>query len=97
MMGAKTVQAIIRGRVQGVWYRAWTQRTAIDLGLSGWVRNRSDGCVEAVFSGPDDQVEKMLVACRQGPLLARVDGIEQCIATPLNEAGFHKRPDFIVP
>lgn len=71
----KTVRAVISGRVQGVWYRAWTQKKAIALGLAGWVRNRSDGSVEALFSGPDDSVDTMLAKCKKGPPLARVDAI----------------------
>ncbi|MBE7201992.1 MAG: acylphosphatase [Parafilimonas terrae] len=71
----RTVSVIIRGRVQGVSYRAWTKETAVGLGLSGSVRNRPDRSVEAVFSGPPDVVEQMLARCRKGPLLARVDDI----------------------
>ncbi len=72
---ARTVSAVIRGRVQGVSYRAWTKEKADGLGLSGWVRNRSDGSVEALFSGPSGAVERMLDLCRKGPLLARVDDV----------------------
>jgi acylphosphatase len=67
---------VIRGRVQGVGYRAWTEYTAIDQGLDGWVRNRRDGSVEAVFAGPSDAVEQMVDACRRGPPGARVDAID---------------------
>ena len=58
---------VIRGRVQGVGYRAWTEYTAIDHGLDGWVRNRRDGSVEAVFAGTSDAVADMIEACRRGP------------------------------
>jgi acylphosphatase len=75
MSDVRTVTAIIRGRVQGVSYRAWTKDKAEGLGLSGSVRNRSDGSVEALFSGPAEAVERMLALCRKGPLLARVDDI----------------------
>ena len=75
MSDVRTVSAIIRGRVQGVSYRAWTRDKAAGLGLSGTVRNRSDGSVEAVFSGPEEVVEQMLALCRKGPLLARVDDV----------------------
>lgn len=75
MSDTRTVSAIIRGRVQGVSYRAWTKETADRLGLSGSVRNRSDGSVAAVFSGPVEAVERMLVLCRRGPSLARVDEV----------------------
>ena len=67
---------VIRGRVQGVGYRAWTEYTAIDDGLDGWVRNRRDGSVEAVFAGPSDAVSQMVDACRRGPPGARVDAVD---------------------
>jgi acylphosphatase len=63
--------------VQGVSYRAWTVSTAQKLGINGWVRNLSDGRVEAVFSGEDAAVAAMLEKCKKGPLLARVTHIEQ--------------------
>ena len=66
---------LIRGRVQGVAYRTWTQMTALDLGLEGWVRNRRDGDVEALFKGPAEVVASMIDACRHGPRGARVDDI----------------------
>ncbi|MBF0248463.1 MAG: acylphosphatase [Alphaproteobacteria bacterium] len=88
----KTVHVLIRGRVQGVWYRAWTSKTAEGLGLSGWVRNRADGSVEAIFSGPAPRVEAMLAECRKGPPLARVDAVEHSPAPPPGDAGFHKLP-----
>ena len=84
-----TVHAIISGRVQGVWYRAWTQKTAAGLGLSGWVRNCSDGTVEALFSGPDDKIAEMLRLCRKGPMLARVDDIRQSPGKAPDQPGFH--------
>ena len=62
----------IEGRVQGVYYRAWTEQTARALGLDGSVRNASDGSVEAVFSGPADKVDEMLRRCADGPPDARV-------------------------
>jgi acylphosphatase len=68
---------LIHGRVQGVGYRAWTEDTARELGLQGWVRNRRDGAVEAVFAGPGEAVAKMIEACRQGPYGAHVTGIDQ--------------------
>ncbi len=66
----------IRGRVQGVYYRAETQATATRLGLAGWVRNREDGSVELVAEGPRVQLEALLEWCRFGPPLARVDAVE---------------------
>ncbi|HEY9079073.1 acylphosphatase [Magnetovibrio sp.] len=83
-----TVHAIVSGRVQGVWYRAWTQKTAQGLGLSGWVRNCSDGTVEALFSGPGDRVGEMLRLCRKGPMLARVDDVRQTPAEAPEATGF---------
>lgn len=71
-----SVKVVISGRVQGVWYRAWTREQASARGLSGWVRNRTDGAVEAVFSGPEESVLSMIEAARTGPRLARVDTIE---------------------
>lgn len=68
----KSLHARITGRVQGVGYRAWTIETAIRLGLTGWVRNRLDGSVEAVFQGDDATLHKMIDKCNDGPLLARV-------------------------
>ena len=63
----KTVTVRIEGRVQGVYYRAWTEQTARCLDLDGWVRNRRDGSVEAVFSGLPSQVDTMLRCCADGP------------------------------
>lgn len=73
--GRRSVSVVIRGRVQGVSYRAWTKKTADGLGLSGSVRNRADGAVEAVFGGEAGAVQHMLDLCRKGPLLARVDEV----------------------
>ncbi|MDI4666122.1 acylphosphatase [Xanthobacter autotrophicus] len=67
------VHVMLRGRVQGVGYRAWCAYEAGARDLRGFVRNRRDGAVEAVFAGPDAVVEAMLAACRSGPPGARVD------------------------
>jgi len=67
----------IRGRVQGVGFRAWTQYTAERHGLEGWVRNRRDGSVEALFAGEERILRAMIDLCRQGPPAARVDAIEE--------------------
>ncbi|PWC54323.1 acylphosphatase [Azospirillum sp. TSO22-1] len=72
MSGRKAVLVRISGRVQGVWYRGWTVERASALGLNGWVRNRADGTVEALFAGPADRVDAMLAACREGPPAAVV-------------------------
>jgi acylphosphatase len=65
----------VRGRVQGVGYRAWVEHQAIAHDLEGWVRNRRDGSVEAVFAGPEDVVSKVIASCRRGPSSARVDAL----------------------
>jgi acylphosphatase len=66
----------ISGRVQGVGYRDWAITTALRLGLSGWVRNRMDGSVEALVVGDDQAVGAMIDACRRGPAMARVDNVD---------------------
>ena len=66
----------ITGRVQGVGYRDWAMTEARRLGLSGWVRNRRDGAVEALIVGDEAAVGSMIDACRRGPALARVDEID---------------------
>ncbi|WP_299444175.1 acylphosphatase [uncultured Rhodospira sp.] len=86
-----TVCVRIKGRVQGVAFRDWTQRSARDLGLDGWVRNRSDGSVEAVFQGPQEAVERMIEACHDGPPAARVSSITPEQTPPVAEPGFHQK------
>ncbi|MBZ8134527.1 acylphosphatase [Afifella sp. IM 167] len=71
-MPAKSIHVLISGRVQGVGFRAWTEAEASRLGLSGWVKNRPDGAVEAVFSGPAERIDDMLARCRAGPRFASV-------------------------
>ena len=66
----------ITGRVQGVGYRDWAMTMARRLGLSGWVRNRTDGAVEALIVGDDNAVGEMIDACRRGPTMARVDNVD---------------------
>ncbi len=88
-MATKTVHVRIEGRVQGVWYRGWTVDEAASRGLRGWVRNRMDGSVEALFSGPAADVDDMVEACRRGPPAARVDGITASPAEAPEGAGFH--------
>jgi acylphosphatase len=68
---------MVRGRVQGVSFRAFVEHHARQRGLAGWVRNRRDGSVEAVFSGPLKSVEGMIRACGVGPLSAQVDAVDQ--------------------
>jgi acylphosphatase len=75
-------QVVVRGRVQGVGYRAWVERQARVSGLSGWVRNRRDGSVEALIAGPADVVAAMITACHRGPSSARVDAVIEQPAAP---------------
>ncbi len=70
-------QVTMRGRVQGVGYRYWVEQQARARGLEGWVRNRRDGRVEALFAGPPDVVSGMIALCRRGPGAARVDAVEE--------------------
>jgi len=91
--GNRCVRARVRGRVQGVWYRAWTEKTARSLGLSGWVRNRADGSVEALFCGAPERVERMLELLHEGPPAARVDSVEsEPDAPPPSNEGFRILP-----
>ncbi len=68
---------VVRGRVQGVGYRVFVEHHARLRNLAGWVRNRRDDSVEAVFAGPAKLMEEVIEACRIGPLSARVDAIDQ--------------------
>ena len=89
---SKPIRAVVRGRVQGVSYRAWTKKQAEKHGVAGWVRNRPDRTVEALFTGSPEAVEALLTACRRGPFAARVDGIEVSEeAEPAALAGFEIR------
>lgn len=72
----RTVHVRIEGRVQAVGFRAWVEAEATALGLNGWVRNRRDGTVEAVFGGEADLVAEMLRRCKRGPPAARVLQVE---------------------
>ena len=83
---------VISGRVQGVGYRDWMAARAQALGVSGWVRNRRDGTVEALVDGDTASVEELLRACRRGPRLAEVDAIDEELAEPLGGPGFRKLP-----
>lgn len=91
-VGDTRVRVLISGKVQGVWFRGWTQQEAKRLGLSGWVRNLQDGRVEAVFAGAPSQVEEMLDRCRRGPPLARVEAVEIDDHHGQLQSGFHARP-----
>ena len=67
---------VVRGKVQGVGYRAWLEGEAVARGLAGWARNRKDGTVEAVLSGPEDAVTALIAKCQHGPGMARVTTID---------------------
>ncbi len=87
---------IARGRVQGVGYRAFVADEAMNRGVAGWVRNRRDGTVEAVFAGPAEIVQGMIDACRKGPWGARVDGVEEREGTAAELAQRRAGEDFSV-
>jgi acylphosphatase len=88
----RCVRVRISGRVQGVFFRATCARLADELGLSGWVRNRLDGDLEAVFQGPDRAIEDMLEWCREGPPLAQVHAVDVRAEPPVLQAGFRIEP-----
>ncbi len=74
-MGGAIRQVMSRGRVQGVGYRVWVEQQARISGLEGWVRNRRDGSVEALFAGPAEVVAQMIAQCRRGPSSAHVESV----------------------
>ena len=77
-MSARDVRRVlIHGRVQAVGFRAFVEHVALKRGLEGWVRNRRDGSVEAVFAGPAETVAAAIEACRHGPGGARVDAVDE--------------------
>jgi acylphosphatase len=75
-MGQKRIHLVVRGRVQGVYFRATAQREARQHGLSGWVKNRTDGSVEIVAEGEEDDVKDFLTWAQTGPSTARVDDLD---------------------
>ena len=87
-MSEARARVVVRGRVQGVFFRVETRERARSLGLSGWVRNAPDGSVEAVFEGDRERIESMLAWCRRGPSLARVDDVQADWEEPAGEEGF---------
>ena len=82
---------VIRGRVQGVSFRAWAAREAERHGVDGWIRNREDGCVEAVLAGDADAVREVVTACRAGPRLAVVTDLIELEIADDPGSGFHIR------
>lgn len=79
----------VTGRVQGVSFRAWTREQAEARGLSGWVRNRPDGSVEAVIAGADEMVEALIAAFHQGPAAAKVTDVSVSETNAPTKPGFH--------
>jgi acylphosphatase len=75
-MEMKRVRVLIKGRVQGVFFRAYTRDAAAEIGVSGWVRNRADGRVEALFEGEREKVDRMIAWCHQGSPLSRVETVD---------------------
>ena len=90
--GHKAVRVSISGCVQGVWFRGWTVDQARSRSLNGWVRNRADGTVEAIFVGPVDLVDEMVAACYEGPPTADVVEVTVTPAMGLVVSGFHQKP-----
>jgi acylphosphatase len=84
-------RVVVHGRVQGVFFRGSTVERAREVGVNGWVRNRPDGTVEAVFEGSAEQVAEMVRYCRQGPPWARVERIEEFEEAPEDLGGFGVR------
>ena len=82
---------VVSGRVQGVFFRAETRNRASTRRLGGWVRNRPDGRVEAVFEGSRPQVESMIDWCRRGPRLAHVEGVDVSWEQPVGQVDFGVR------
>ncbi len=88
----RTVRLAITGRVQGVGYRIWAERTAARFGVAGWVRNRADGSVELQATGGEDAVAALIEACRQGPRAAVIADVTIEDAMDDGSAGFSARP-----
>jgi len=82
----------ITGRVQGVWFRGWTVDQARSRTLDGWVRNRTDGSVEAIFVGEETLVDEMIAICHEGPPAAKVSDVSVEPAMGLVVSGFHQKP-----
>jgi acylphosphatase len=82
----------ITGKVQGVWYRGWTCDEAEQRNLRGWVRNRADGSVEALFAGPPKPVAEMIRACEAGPPAAQVAAVRAEVAELPAGPGFLQLP-----
>lgn len=81
-------RVVVHGRVQGVFFRDTTRRMATSRGVAGWVRNRADGALEAVFEGQHDAVEAMVEFAREGPRGAAVERVEVAEEEPQGSTGF---------
>jgi acylphosphatase len=84
-------RVVVQGDVQGVNFRDETRKEAEGAGLAGWVSNRDDGGVEAVFEGEPDAVERVVDWCRSGPSSAEVENVEESEEEPQGESGFEVR------
>jgi acylphosphatase len=82
---------IVSGEVQGVSFREAARRRATEAGVSGWIENRSDGRVEAVFEGPAQAVDELVEFCREGPTAASVDDVDVQTEEPEGLTGFDAR------
>ncbi len=90
-MAEKRAHVIVSGRVQGVFYRSETEKAASAKGLKGWVKNRSDGTVEAVFEGDEEAVASMIEWCKKGSPRAKVDKVDVDWEEPKGESSFEVR------
>ena len=73
----KRLHIIVHGQVQGIFFRATAKEKAVQMGISGWIRNNSDGTVEGVFEGEEKSLKEILVFCRHGPSLAKVEEVKE--------------------
>jgi acylphosphatase len=92
-MAHRRIHVIVRGQVQGVFFRRTTVQAAERLGLAGWVKNRSDGCVELEAEGPEEAIEAFLAFCRRGPEHARVDELAVRDHPARGDVGFRVEDD----
>ncbi len=92
MPNSKSVRVRISGQVQGVFFRVWAKEKADALGVKGWIRNRLDGDVEALFVGPKEQVSALVKICQEGPPSAVVDDVNLEEAQGITPARFEIKP-----
>ena len=91
MQSVKTVRVEVSGRVQGVGFRDWVRNLAVDRALTGWVRNRRDGSVEALISGPRAAVQTVIRRAQDGPPAARVEAVRSSPAEAPEAPGFRRK------